>query len=135
MSTCLLRNGDLFKEIRKIRKSKPTVANVIDWVYADTPSYFAGIYSKLYNSCIEGRDISSMYDQLEDSISFHSINEVEKVTPELVKEAMNHLIAVAKSDPIFEFNSDCLKTHHGFFLSIWQLYLNHIWYMGMLAPS
>ena len=59
------------------------------------------IYSKLYNSCIDSRAISSMYDQLEDSISFHSLNEVEKITSELVKEAMNHLNC-SKSDNIFE---------------------------------
>ena len=47
-------------------------------------------------------NISSMYDQLEDSISFYSVNEVEKITPELVKEAMNHLKC---SDAIFEFSS------------------------------
>ena len=68
MAACLLGNGDLFKEIRKIRKSSPTVANVIDGVYDEIPSYFAGIYSNLYNSCND-----------------------------------------SKSDPIFEFNSDCLK--------------------------
>ena len=43
MSTCLLENGDLFKEIRKIRKSNPTVANVIDGVCEDIPSYFANV--------------------------------------------------------------------------------------------
>ena len=45
---------------------------------------------------------------MENRISFHSLNEIEKITPELVEEATNHL-KCSKSDPIFEFNSDCLK--------------------------
>ena len=49
-----------------------------------------------------------IYDQLENRISFHSLNEIEKITPELVEEATDHL-KCSKSDPIFEFNSDCLK--------------------------
>ena len=108
MAACLLGNGYLLKEIRKLRESNPTFANVIDGVYEDIPSYFAGIYSKLYNSCNDGKNISLMYDQLEGSISFHSLNEVEKIAPRLVKEVMNHL--KCRSDPNFEFNSNCLKT-------------------------
>ena len=42
LAACLLGNGDLFKEIRKIGKSNPTVENVIDGVYDEIPSYFAG---------------------------------------------------------------------------------------------
>ena len=91
LAACLLGNGDLFKEIRKIRKSNPTVANVIDRVYDEIPRYFSGIYSNLYNSCNDGKDISLIYDQLENRISFHSLNEIEKITPELVEEATNHL--------------------------------------------
>ena len=108
LAACLLGNGDFFKEIRKIRKSNPTVANVIDGVCDDIPNHFAGIYNKLYNSCDDCKDVSFIYDQLEKSISFSSIIEVEKITPALVMEAMNHL-KCSKSDPLFEFNSDCLK--------------------------
>ena len=39
-----------------------------------------------------------------------SLLDVEKVTPEVVKEAASHL-KDSKSDPSFSFNSDCLK--HG----------------------
>ena len=91
LAACLLGNGDLFKEIRKIRNSNPTLAYVIDGVYDEIPSYFAGIYSNLYNSCNDGKDIFLIYDQLKNRISFHSLNEIEKITPELVEEATNHL--------------------------------------------
>ena len=73
LAACLLGNGDLFKEIRKIGKSNPTVANVIGGVYDEIPSYFAGIYRNLYNSCNDGKDISLIYDQLENRISFYTL--------------------------------------------------------------
>ena len=42
------------------------------------------------------------------NIGEQSANEVEKVTPELVKEAVKH-IKSDKSDPVYDFTSDCIK--------------------------
>ena len=45
---------------------------------------------------------------LDSKISGKSVAEVEKVSPDLVKEAIKH-IKPDKSDPMYDFTSDCLK--------------------------
>ena len=50
LSACMGGGGDLFKEIKALRKSDPVVATSIDGVTEDVPKYFGTKYSKLYNS-------------------------------------------------------------------------------------
>ena len=51
-------------------------------------------------------------EDIENKIDDKSIDEVERVTPELVKEAIKH-IKPNKSDPVCDFSSDCLKNAPG----------------------
>ena len=99
---------DLFDEIRKIRRCSPTVATTIDGVSEDVPEHFAGIYKDLYNSVSDGEDIRRIQEVVNNRIAMSSLNEVRKVSSELVKEAVSHL-KPGKSDPVFLFGSDCLK--------------------------
>ena len=50
LDACLNGGGDLFKEIKSIRKTKQVVANTIDGVAEKMPDHFKDIYSGLYNS-------------------------------------------------------------------------------------
>ena len=49
-----------------------------------------------------------MLDEIEARVDETSLNDVLKVTPEIVKEA-SHKLKTGKSDPVFSFSSDCLK--------------------------
>ena len=107
----MFENGsefNLFAEIKKIRKSKPVVANKIDDKTENIEGHFAGIYSTLYNSVDDHENLNSVANDIESRISENSVEEVNKVTQKVVKEALKK-IKPEKSDPAFEFSSDCLK--------------------------
>ena len=50
LDACLNGNGDIFKEIKRLRASKPTVATSMDGVKNNIADHFKDIYSTLYNS-------------------------------------------------------------------------------------
>ena len=71
-------------------------------------NHFANKYSDLYNKCVLGREFHQLKSSIQDNISDDDlIEDVDKVTPELVKEALKKIKAT-KSDLLFDFNSDCL---------------------------
>ena len=99
---------DIFKEIKSMRKAKATTANKIDDQTDDIQEHFAGIYSTLYNSVDDYEDLIDVAKILDSKISNKCVDEVEKVTPDLIKEAVKR-VKPNKSDPVFDFTSDCLK--------------------------
>ena len=99
---------DIFKEIKKMRKSKSVAANKIDDKTENIKDHFSNIYSALYNSVDDHDELLKVAEEIENKINDKSIREVERVTPELVKEAVKH-IKPGKSDPVCDFSSDCLK--------------------------
>ena len=52
--------GDIFTEIRKLRRSSPTVVNAIDGVTEDLPNHFAKIHNTLYNSVNDTDSLSTL---------------------------------------------------------------------------
>ena len=99
---------DIFKEIRKMRRTAPATANKIDDKTENIQEHFASIYSGLYNSVDDYDDLMKVTKEIESKISESSCQEVEKVTAELVKEAVKH-IKPNKSDPVCSFTSDVIK--------------------------
>ena len=69
--------------------------------------HFANIYENLYNSVNDDDDLNIIKDEVEKKISYSSIDDIEKVTPKIVKDAICHLNP-GKSDPTYSFSSDCL---------------------------
>ena len=100
--------NDIFKEIKKMRKSKLLVANKIDDKTENIEEHFSNIYSALYNSVVDHDELLNVDEEIEIKTKDNSIKEVERVIPELVKEAVKH-IKPNKSDPVCDFSSDCLK--------------------------
>ena len=91
-----------------MRNSATTVANSIDGKCEYIPNHFAGIYKDLYNSANDDNDLLDVQHALNKDI--HSINmeDALKITPTVIADAVMHL-KEEKSDPIFEFSSDCIK--------------------------
>ena len=100
---------DLFKEIKNLRKAKAPIANKIDGETENIEEHFAGIYKTLYNSVDDYNSLIDVANIIDSKISNKSIDEVEKVSPEIIKEALKH-IKPNKSDPVHDFTSDCLKS-------------------------
>ena len=108
LNACLGEGGDLFKEIKALRKSTTSVATSIDGVSDNIPEHFSTIYSQLYNSADDGDKLAEVYDRANDEVTVSSLNMLTKITPELLKTACKKL-KPGKSDPIHSFSSDCFR--------------------------
>ena len=108
LDACLNGNGEIFKEIKKMRKSKPVVATSMDGTKHDVEEHFKNIYKELYNSVEDEEDMNSLFEKVNSELNFTYIDDVMKVTPDVIKEASSHL-KDGKSDPTHSFSSDCIK--------------------------
>ena len=86
----------------------PTAAITIDGMREDIPNHFANIFEDLYNSVSDEKEVQDFQLALKKRINQSSMRDVLKVTPSLIAEAVLHLKS-GKSDPVFEFSSDCIK--------------------------
>ena len=105
LSACLNEEGDLFTEIKKIRKYSS-----IDGVCDNISNHFSGIYSSLYNSTDDFDALLEVNRQTELKINSSHVEAVRKITPQVLKGAADKLKS-GKSDPVYSYSSDCFK--HG----------------------
>ena len=110
LDACLNGNGELFKEIKLIRRMKPKQADTIDGVKEDILNHYKDIYSNLYNSVEDGPEVEEICDKIEGLIKPEHIEDVERVTMEEVKKAAAQL-KPGKSDSTYFFSSDCIKVN------------------------
>ena len=108
LDACLNGNGEIFTEIKKMRKCTPVVALSMDGKKDNIANHFKDIYSELYNSVDDMQNLFELKNELENSINFSQISEVSKVTPDIVKKAAGNL-KDNKGDPSYAFSSDCFK--------------------------
>lgn len=108
LDACINNNGDIFKAIKKQRHTHSTVPTKIDNITTNIENHFANIYSQLYNSVNDRTELNILARHISENINSSSINDVNRITPELVKEALTHL-KVNKTDPILKFGSECLN--------------------------
>ena len=100
---------DLFKEIKNMRKANTLSANKIDDKTKNIEEHFAGLYKTLYNSVDDQDSLQDVASIIDSKISNNCKEEIKKITPDIIKEAVSR-IRPQKSDPVFNFTSDCLKT-------------------------
>ena len=108
LDACLNGKDDIYNEIKKLRKCKPTAATSIDGIKDNIPGHFRAIYSELYNSVDEKQDLADLKIDIENSIHTSDFKEVELVTSDIIKKAVSKL-KNDKSDPMFPYTSDCFK--------------------------
>ena len=87
LNACLGDGGDLFKEIKALRKSTSGVATLIDGVSADIPGHFGAIYSQLYNSADDSENLRIVHATVEAEGNMSHLDKVAKITPELLRKA------------------------------------------------
>ena len=128
LDACLNSNSDLFKEIKKMRSVKPCVANSIDGVKDNIADHFKSVYEGLYNSVDDSAELVELCETVNSKVNFLCLHDVRKVTPDIVKEAASNL-RNSKSDPTFNFSSDCVKNSpdnlFSFLSTIIQAFLIH----------
>ena len=62
----------------------------------------------MFNSVDDKDELAAVSNDLKSMINESSLVDIDKITASKVKEATLHL-KQNKSDPLFDFNSDCLK--------------------------
>ena len=110
LNACLGDGGNIFEEIKEMRKTKKVVASSIDGERKHIANHFSNIYSTLYNSAKDDDEMKDITEKVETLTTPDKISDIEAVTPGIIKEAALKL-KPGKSDPTFSFSSDCFK--HG----------------------
>ena len=70
--------------------------------------HFKHIYDNLYNSVDDKENMTELFENVNNDTNYTHLHDVQKVTPDIVKEATKHL-KDGKSDPTHLFSSDCIK--------------------------
>ena len=108
LDSCLNGNGNLFKEIKKLRKVRSKFATSMDGKTEGIPAHFSDIYSKLYNEAEDHVETIKLEEEINKRISNEELCEANKIDASVVKEAAKKL-KCEKGDPHFNFTSDCIK--------------------------
>ena len=112
LSSCLNGEGDLFSEIKSLRKSKTVVATSMDGVTENLEDHFRKKYEALYNSANDGEELLRVQAETEAKVDDSSLETVNKITPDIIKQATQKL-KPGKSDSVFSFSTDCFKNGTG----------------------
>ena len=128
LEACISGEGNIFTEIKAMRKTKQVVANSIDGVTDNISEHFKNIYSDLFNSVEDAENMAKVSEDITNRIQPKDIEDIEKVTPEIIKKAASRLKA-GKSDSVFMFSSDCIKVESkslaALLASVFQSFLIH----------
>ena len=91
LDACLNGDGDLFQEIKAMRRSKPKVADSIDGVSENIPDHFGTIYKDLYNSVKDGDEVKLISEEIESKLNNKSLEDIDKITSEETMKAASKL--------------------------------------------
>ena len=72
------------------------------------PDEFANVYKKLYNSTQDQVETLKILGNVNTPIDIFSLKDVDLVTSDIIRKAVEQVKA-NKNDPVFTFNSDCIK--------------------------
>ena len=107
LDACVNDNGNIFHELRKMRRVNNSVPQAMDGC-KNVSEKFANVYEELYNSANDEEGTAKLLDEVNDCINDSSLSDVNLVTADIVQKAIEE-IKLNKNDPVFAFNSNCLK--------------------------
>ena len=87
LDACINGNGDIFAEIKKLRKSKPMIATNMDGEKDDIPGHFQNIFKEIHNSANDQEELNEVMIEVESKINEASLVDVDLVTAEIVEQA------------------------------------------------
>ena len=107
LAACLANDSSIFDAIKKKRSCKQVIPSVIDGHDKDIPGYLASKYEKLYDSVNDEKNLMTLRNQLEDSISQDDIEIIDKINSAVMKSCARKL-KPGKTDPALRITSDFL---------------------------
>ena len=81
LNACLGEGGDLFKEIKALRKSKSCIATSIDGVSQNIPEHFGKLYGALYNSANDSENLEKVHARADAEVNNSHLEYVSRITP------------------------------------------------------
>ena len=72
------------------------------------PGKFSEVFKDLYNRGFNEEKVNQVYENMKHSMIANELIEADKISSVTVKESVEKIKA-NKSDPLFDFSSDCLK--------------------------
>ena len=108
LEACIDNKCDIFELIRKERQTNTASSAVIDGCSNDIENKFADVYQCLYSSVDDENDLGIFKHHLKEKIVSSSQIDVEEITTDVVDIALKKL-KNNKTDPVLDFNSDCMK--------------------------
>ena len=90
--------------MRRVKNDPPKIIDGND----KPAEQFGNVYSKLYSSTNDEDDTKSILNEMEASLNVESLSDVDVVTPEVIEDVVKQ-IKSNKKDPVFAFNSSCIK--------------------------
>ena len=88
----------MFKELKKFKGTPQKIASRIDGK-TDPDSiadHLKGLFENLYNRTGTDEPLKNLFDEVDLVVSNHELNEVDKVTPDLIKKIVKEKIKTGK---------------------------------------
>ena len=125
LHSCVNGKNNIFDELHKgVKGCHPSRIDNNE----NPAARFAEVYEDLYCSANDSEETESMFAEIETLINTESIDDVELVTPDVIM-AVSKEIKANKKDPVFSFNSTCVKRapeiFHRHIANIIRLFLIH----------
>ena len=111
VESCLSRECDLFSELKKFKGTPQKSVSKIDG-FTDPGSitdHLKGIYERLYNRTGSSEPLENLFAEVDSKVTEDNLVDVDKVTPDLIKEIIKEKIKPGKNDPEFDLTTDNLK--------------------------
>ena len=107
INSCVSGKNNIFDEIRKMRRTVDNVPDQIDG--HDNPAQrFGDVYKDLYNSTNDTAETKDLLAEINAGISENDLKDIDLVTNDVIADAIKQVNS-NKSDPVFSFNSECIK--------------------------
>ena len=90
--------------MRQVKKNLPTHIDGDP----NPATRFSEVYSNLYSCTDDKEEIEKIYHGINTRIDDNSLDAVDCITAEVIREVVKQ-VKTRKTDPIFSFNSDCIK--------------------------
>ena len=127
IENCATNKIDVFSELKKMRHVNTDPPSKIDG-NEKPEERFAEVYEKLYNSIDDSEEMSKIQNEVEGCIDEKSLCDIDQVNADLIAQVVKE-INTNKSDPVFMFNSNCIKhaplSFHKHLANIIKCYLIH----------
>ena len=107
LNSCLAGKDNIFDKIHKMRRVKNDIPKKIDG-HEKPSERFAEVYGQLYNSTNDKHETDAILNEVTSLIDDNSLKDIDLVTPEVIEDVVKE-IKSNKRDPVFTFNSDCIK--------------------------